>query len=365
MRSYRMSCGPSRFANAVHALRRISLVGGVLFALLLGGATGESQNSIASKRIEFAVEGQTVRLPYESSQPIDESNPDVRRVVISIHGSNHEVYPQYFETTLAAQAAKKDEETVIVAPHFLREDHVFGQPEVGDRLLYWEVFPFWGSLRSLVGPDAIPVRISSFDVLDKLLERLYDQQLFPNLETIVIFGFSAGGQMIQRYAGSTRFETSYGLLRDVQFRYVVMAPSSFMYLDKRRAVEGSKSEFQVPNTEDCPDFNDYGFGLDELYAYFDVNSVTASRVRDQYRSREIHYLVGEDDDDTDHPGLDTRCPAMLQGQHRRERMEVFYNYLRSYYNDDISQNHSIDVVSGVGHDFDLITSPQGRASLFD
>ena len=60
---------------------------------------------------------------------------------------------------------------------------------------------FRGKISWGVGsPSLSSSQIISFDLLDELLTRLDDDNIFPNLSTGVLAGFSAGGQYVNRYS---------------------------------------------------------------------------------------------------------------------------------------------------------------------
>ena len=52
----------------------------------------------------------------------------------------------------------------------------------------------WGGNSS----DALDTTISNFQVYDEMLRKLADKKSYPDLERVVLFGHSAGGQTYQR-----------------------------------------------------------------------------------------------------------------------------------------------------------------------
>ena len=87
-------------------------------------------------------------------------------------------------------------------------------------------------------PRGRPAPLSAFDALDTLLAKLGDRAILPTLSQIVLAGFSAGGQLVQRYA-------AVGKGSDIDLRYVVGSPSSFLYFGDARPEA----------TTGCADFN--------------------------------------------------------------------------------------------------------------
>ena len=80
--------------------------------------------------------------------------------------------------------------------------------------------------------------------MDRLLAALDDKARFPALKEIVVAGHSAGGQYVQPTLSAL-------------VRYLVANPSSYLYLEPWRPVNGNPAEL-------CPGFNKYKYGLDEL-----------------------------------------------------------------------------------------------------
>ena len=59
---------------------------------------------------------------------------------------------------------------------------------------------------------------SSFEVIDHIVDELFDPALYPNLTRIVFTGHSAGGQFTQRYAA---------LGKPAEFRFYEGIPHGF------------------------------------------------------------------------------------------------------------------------------------------
>jgi hypothetical protein len=113
----------------------------------------------------------------------------------------------------------------------------------------------------------------------------------------------------------------------------------------------------------CPQYNDWGYGLGGPYAYFaDADPEDIAR---RYGERSVFYLCGSNDSDPDDDTLGKSCGAMMQGRSRLERMQVFAAYLEFKYGKSIHRTHRFAVVPGVGHfGRGTMTSPQGLAALF-
>jgi pimeloyl-ACP methyl ester carboxylesterase len=340
---------------------RILRFGGTLFLITASVLVAVTP---APERFAIAAEGQTVLLPYASYGDFIGGSTTATRAIISLHGLNGSAVDYRDNAqTAASMVPGALESTLVIAPHFLRNGFITGA--VDPQLVYWNASPYWGSNQALVGPNATPVRLSAFSVLDQIVDRLLDVSLFPQIHSIIFVGHSAGGQLVNRYAASSPRESTARVLRDVHFRYLVLAPSSFVYMDETRSVSDGAQQFEVPNTI-CTTYNNYGYGLAQLYSYHSNNGVNANIMRAQYASRFVMYLVGSSDADPNASDLDKSCQAMLQGSHRLERASIYFNYLQSFYGPQITDLHTFSIAPGVGHSGRrLMTSSQGLRLIFD
>jgi hypothetical protein len=326
----------------------------LLAPCMLSGAT------LAPKRFGVTVDGAEVELPYQASHSLETRQPAVKRVVISIHGANYNAQEAYNAVIIAAGGhAGAADPVCIVAPQLLRASELPGT--VPEKLLYWNNYPFRGTSSARYGPSASRVSISVFDVLDRILETVTDAALFPELETVVVAGFSAGGQLVNRYAVAGRFEEGLPEDRGIHLRYLVMAPSSYLYFDARRDPEGDGA-FSIP--EGCAGYNDWGYGLVSLFSYPAATGTAAMRA--QYPRRFVFHLVGSEDNDPADPSLATDCAASLQGPHRLARAQSYFLHLLDTFGTPLLDYQDLEVVPGAGHGiFVLLNSAPGRRYLLD
>lgn len=284
-----------------------------------------------------------------SSAPIRAQHPEIRRVLVIVHGTDANVR-SYFSTGLrAATDSGKAGETLVIAPLFQEQAD---RSAMDSSRLLWDNNSNWrhGDLST----TAIKPRVSSFAVMDELIAPLADRKLYPNLQRIVIAGHSAGGQYVQRYAVARR-----DVAGMPPVSYVVANPSSVVYLDARRPVPGSLTDFAVPAPSKCEP-NRNGYGLEQPNSYFKRDSAAAQIER--YRARRVTYLAGDADTDPNSPSLSRTCAAMAQGPMRFARLTAFANYMKTFY---APNNHSYAVVPGVGHSAArMLTSPQAIAAMF-
>ena len=339
---------------------------------------------------QLAVAGADVG--YYSTHSLTTLSPDyqVRRAVFLVHGLSGNAYG-YFDTLLdSACMAKRAglapnvwQDTVLIAPHF-RSTHDDNRPA---GYHYWN-----GDHWSRGSESATGSGISSYAVVDTLVSRLTAsvrgtpfsrlERRFPNLEMIVVAGHSAGGQLTHRYAGTNARD---GSVAGVAMRYVVSAPSSFLYLDDHRPFTDFPSGVGDPYTyystplvsawirnpgfSDAPlcpgDYDDWKYGLQDLNNY--SSAVGESMIRLRLLTRRVTVLVGTADDDPDHENLDRRCPGLLQGPSRYDRAQRYLEYL------DIRfpfHEHALVEVVGADHNQNTVFVwapagyPTGAATLF-
>jgi hypothetical protein len=99
----------------------------------------------------------------------------------------------------------------------------------------WCGYPIFNSVGWLDGHKSLKATRSpgmySYDLLNYLVERLGDANQFPNLRRISIFGFSAGAQVIMRYAVTP----NYRLDTDrVHVQFIISDAASYLYFNNHR-----------------------------------------------------------------------------------------------------------------------------------
>ncbi|MEM9557798.1 MAG: hypothetical protein AAGC60_26310 [Acidobacteriota bacterium] len=341
----------------------------LLVEILLVGLLASSPEVVAAEicpgRFPVLDGDLDARLPFCSSAPLHVADLAIERIVVSLPSSNYDGR-MALDNVLSALARRPElaRGTLVVAPQFLHRDEA--EPRhtaAGSNVLLWRTRPFWGSSKATVGGG--PVRTSAYRVLDTLLAYLTRPEHFRNLRRVVVVGHSAGGQMVQRFAASSGFEPK---RPGLEIRYVVLNPSSYLYFDADRPVVASSERFApLPelSRDACPGWNDYGYGLEALYAVQREAGLDAEAMRRRYASRRVVVLVGGDDSRRG-DGLSTHCAAELQGRHRLERGQLFWTHLQRHFGPSIETRHRFAVVPGVGHSGrHMLRSPLGLRALFD
>ena len=340
----------------------------LLFSIAITICYGETPFQVASKRYPVPYENEKFLFPYESSHDLFVRNDSIERVLFVIHSASYDA-KQYYSNGLAMldELPQEKDRTIIIAPHFLTGNHVreLSNPD----FLYWQVTPFWGSSRGIFKSRGFLKnrnhRISAYEVIDTILTNLIETGYFPNLQEIVIMGHSAGGQMVNRYAACNLIEERIAKPNHINLKYVVMAPSSYVYFSKERPVNGSMTKFAIPENPDAH-YNNWGYGLDNWYLYQQQNHMTADWVTQNYSHKTILYLVGSEDTAKEDDSLDKGPGAMLQGPNRLVRGQLYYNYLKHLYGDEIKKCQHFRIIQNTGHwGKGLMTSPDCVKFVFN
>jgi hypothetical protein len=323
----------------------------ILLFVLFSSLLYASKDSIAVKRYDFNINGVRSSLPYNSNHDIAKKNTQLTRLIVAIHSSSYNAN-EYLDTTyqLAKQMGENNT-TLIFAPHFLRQSKIPDTAKADH--IYWKVYPFAGTSKGVVNGNK--ARISPYEILDRIINELV---AYHKIKELVIYGHSAGGQFVNRYIGYSRFNKE-----GIDVRYIVLAPSSYLYFDTNRMVEGQSNHFATPNLPHQK-YNRWKYGLDKLYAVFKRNSVTPKMFREQYKNANVTYLVGSRDNNPNHRTLDKKIAAKLQGETRLQRAKIYYNYLQFYFGKSITLKQKLYIIEGVGHSGKkLISSSEGQKAL--
>ena len=316
---------------------------------------------VGGKKLSMRISGHTLQIPYFSNLSLSNVDEGIAHAVIVIHGNNRDADNYFNNMSAAALRAEDADSTVIIAPQFLTEDDIDAF-QLASEFLYW-TSGGWksGSNSRDENANPRPARIPSYAVLDTLLMRLSIQ--FPNLNSIVMTGHSAGGQVVNRYSATSPMPSIICDQVGVNTKFIVANPSSYVYLDDQRRVGDSLDTFAKPSTN-CDDYNEWKYGLEDLFQYPD--NIGVDSIRNLLKNRQVIYLLGEADNDPNASSLDVSCEAKLQGNHRLERGMIYFNYLQHYYGAGIKVFQSIVTVPHAGHsNFDMYTSIEGIFHLFE
>jgi pimeloyl-ACP methyl ester carboxylesterase len=267
------------------------------------------------------------------------------RALIVLHGvlRNGDDYERSGETAVDTGGAAAAG-TIVITPQFLNSG------DVKKHHLPAETIRWTGNKWSGGDDSVSPVKISTFAVLDAIVERLADRTRFPKMREIVVAGHSAGGQLAQRYAIAAR-SPEIVAKSGVRVRFIVANPSSYLYFNATRPA----------STAGCPGFNDWRYGFIDHPRFV---SDTPAAYEARYVNRNVTYLLGGADTDPHEESIDTSCEAEAQGPFRLARGENYVTYIRNRHPQGTAQ--TVAIVPGVGHDHDgMFLSKCGIAVLFD
>jgi len=307
----------------------------LLFIFIHTGLFGQA-GKLANNDLELSINGSVMKIPYYFNFDLNSKNKNIKQAIIIIHGTNRNA-DSYFNTihNIVKQKNKKADSTIIIAPHFLIEEDI-KEKRLSKNYLFWT----YGGWKSGSNSKNEGYKISTFSIADSILYKL--KANFPELKLIVIAGHSAGGQFVNRYAAcSPTFEKM-----GIKIRCIVANPSSYLYFNNERVQSGTTNKFEVPKTK-CKTYNDYKFGLDNLYSY--PQNTGKEKIIEQFGKREVICLLGNKDTDREDDNLDTSCEAMLQGKNRLERGKIYFNYLNYFYGSEKMKNKKLFVIENVGH----------------
>lgn len=277
----------------------------------------------------------------------------ITSALIVIHGRlrNADVYYDSAERAVVA-AGRSLNDTLLVVPQFLAEADIAAHGLFADTLA-WDWTGWMGG-----DPAMRPAPVSSFAVIDAIIEQLADAVRFPALTQFVVVGHSGGGQVVHRYAVVTQDAASMQA-RGIRSRYVIANPSSYVYFDAQRPqADGTFAPFDRAG---CDNFDHWKYGPQHAPAY--IGTTPFDELERAYVARDVRYLWGERDCSPTHPALDISCAAQAQGPDRLSRGRAYFRYLQQRHKAELA--HQAAVVPGVGHDGDgMLTSSEGIAALF-
>jgi pimeloyl-ACP methyl ester carboxylesterase len=283
---------------------------------------------------------------------LDRLDTAVTTLLIYVHGINRNglAYFEYGEE--AVRSARQKKQTLLIAPQYADKSDLEAYFLTND-FLYWKKAE-WKDGHTSLNDHNTPM--SSYEVMDSLLVYVLGSGRFPNIKRVVVAGHSAGGQFVQRYSAISPVPD---LFTPLQFRFLVMDPSSYMYPDAKRPL--TDKTFGIPDTAGCPDYNHYPKGLENLNPY--ARAAGADRIVNNMLHRAIFILLGAEDTRTDDPNLDISCAANLEGAFRLERGMNFFAYIRTFPGYEDKKNFLI--VPDSGHSGEMmINSDEARRVIY-
>ena len=325
-------------------------------------------------------------LPIYSSQSLVEKDSSIKHAIIAVHGYLRNADEML---CLGIQTARERTDTIVVAPYFSIEQvesTEWGTNIQGVTSDYLSAY--WDSSSWMSGGDNTFDSRTSYDALDNLVDAIGNSGNFPGLEVVTIAGYSAGAQMVNRYAWATDIDkNATSKFDDWKMRYIISDASSYLYLDSSRPVakcvpkrdkgdDVTCQDFEEPSKEtieDCDNYDEWKYGIasfpDSGYSYLEKVSVEKESLdyrtelflqkdiryvfgiqdscncnEDGYKNKDYCYISGDlcspnayggDNCCDTYPDsysndLSTTCGSNLQGYSRLQRGLVYVSYLEWY-----------------------------------
>ena len=293
----------------------------------------------------------TINIPYYSNQSISGGGQALERVVIVVHGQNRNADDYFNYIQEVSESTGLSEQNLVFSPQFLLNQDITHW-NLDTTYAFWSGTTQWtgGYVSTSTNEDPRQFEISSFAIMDSIISHFL--MTFQDIEEIVLVGHSAGGQFVNRYAAGSNINS------ENKLRFVVGAPSHYLYLDDQRSTNNFQTPIVWDNQINCNGYNNYRYGLDNLNSY--MNQSTEDTIIAQYLRSQIIYLIGS----LDYGGT-TYCESSVQGSHRYDRSIVYFQHLLEMFNVEILENQKIAIVDGVSHDAqELFSSDCGVYSIF-
>lgn len=237
----------------------------------------------------------TLSVETVGSLMVYQSTPEdtIDQVVIVCHGLNGS--PDDARSAGLTMSESKASTTLVLAPHFTAAGWAADQ-------------------------------LATLQDLDSVMKYAIGKE---NGARFVLVGFSAGAQLTQRYslagAHAERIHT-----------FVIAAPGSYAYLNKNRPMTIGSSCSTT--------FDNWKYGLSDTTALL-AQAAISDNVS-HYLNAEVHLLCGSEDNDPNFSVLDNSCSAKAQGTDHLNRMQNYFEHVKSVQATD----HSLQIVQGAGHD---------------
>jgi hypothetical protein len=307
------------------------------FLSILATNTADAQAPLCPSVITF--NGDNIR--YCRNKAIGTVDANVTRAVIVVHGDGRNAQQYYNDVYNNAPVGRRDSNLIIVAPQFITtlERDAYG---LGPTYEVWSDDGWKHGHRA-----ANSQRLSSYAWLDRIVNQLLSNM--PNLEHIVVIGFSAGGQFVNKYSATT------GIVQTAESNAVTMtfgvgAPSLYLWTTSSRPVW----------IGEATGYNDYPYGLDNRDNVAYVASLSNDTIRGNLYWRSIYYFVGDLDTGTNN--LAQNQAANLQGSQRRDRAINYHQHLLGAFDFD----YPFFILPSIGHSFtDAATTAEVRDIMFN
>eukprot|EP00947_MAST-08B_sp_MAST-8B-sp1_P003745 g3745.t1 len=377
-------------------------------------------------------------MPVSEAKASPDAAAEIKRAVIWVHGLAADANTYFCDGVARVKDAGVESSTLSLAPWFgdeqLTAENWTSYVSSADSSSSFSsssspssftsatlpadaVSAYWTTTRWVSGGNSSPdpARFTtSFDALDAMVDLLLDLQasgVFPNLEQITLSGFSAGSQILLRWAF---FSDKASSTAAMTVRTIISDPGTYLFFDATRpdstcnALENTGTShscdtFAVPSADDlaaCPEYDEYKYGtnfseLSSVYMYLDsfvANSTLVTEAIAAFAEKDVRFLLGDEDvcncntdgytnpsgavcypsgtscapndyggqedgidccdtypDTTSHNALSTTCSALLQGSNRLQRGLNYVDYLNNIYNSTAGWEGAVVEIFEGGH----------------
>jgi len=297
---------------------------------------------IAPDRFTIEDHHNKLSIPIYSSHPLTKTNNEIEYLILIIHGAGLNAGKSFEIGKKIVESSKIDKSRImVVAPQFLE-----GVDPDEKGLLLWD--RRWRSGGKSLSNDlnkGLPI-FNSYEVIDKMIYVVMKRN--PSMRRIIIMGHSAGGQFVLRYAAINNHHETWKR-QGVFLQYIVSNSSSYLYLDETRYQFNSNEEIVETSRgelRDCPSYNKYKYGLEELYGY--AEKLSPKLIRTRLLTRPIMFLNGATDTDRSW-SLDESCEGEAQGENRYKRGLLYKHHLGLLVKNSPESQHIWLEIPDVGH----------------
>ncbi|WFD20150.1 hypothetical protein MCAP1_002394 [Malassezia caprae] len=245
-------------------------------------------------------------------------------IYINLMGNAYKIAQKYDELNV------NDDSVLIMAPMLFNQlDRDRGAVKDKELSFHDSGWSAGGTARE---PRAFK-NITSFDVLDFMIDMVMDKSRFPNLKKVVLAGHSMGAQLALHYAIAKKPGP-----HEDKISYWVGDPGSYVYMSSSRPF----------STEDCDSYNDWPYSITNVstlpkYARHHAGP-NGTDLEKNFRSRKIHFAVAENDNGA---GV-TSCAAKTQGPNRIARASEWI-VAQGNSSEGWSSQHTLDYMPGISH----------------
>jgi hypothetical protein len=237
------------------------------------------------------------------------------------------------------------DDIIVISVAWLNQwDQQYGAALSTDLVFHGSTWQSGGYSRS----PKLTTSVTTYEVLDAMMDWLFDTKNFPALTSVAVGGHSMGGQAAMRY--SLLKKAKY---YDDNMYFWIGNPGSWAWLTDSRPLANSSCDATYDSWQ-------YGLGGNQTrvtkYARKDVVA-NRTAVTKRFEGRNVHYALALLDNG---PG-DTHCQALRQGGNHLDRGCQFI----MAYGDAFPAKHTANFVANASHqDYAMLSANSTLQHLF-